>query len=315
MPAPDKIHVLEIEELDLRSVFPREDTAFTPWLATPENLGRLSKALGLELELVDVEVSTGRFRTDIVARYVADGSTVIIGNQFGRSDHDHLGKALTYLSAHEAKTVVWIAESFADEHRATLSWLNDNTPEDVGFYGVVPRLVRVGGSPPGLRFELDVRPNRLVKQIKQSTRPLPEHIGVVRERFWVVFGDRVAQDSMLADVPTRYGGRLGFLWMIPEVPDAEGEPHVLVYVSVSSPTEGRLGLYLAAKGDEAEGRLSRIWDGVLAELQRMLPDAVPGDRGLEVGIDFTSEETILSAIDRTLPALRVLVRRISTNRG
>jgi 3-phosphoglycerate kinase len=110
----------EIEEIDLRSVFPTEHRAFTPWLGRPENLARLARSLGIEIELDTIEAASETFRTDILAKNVADGTPVVIENQFGRSDHDHFGKAMTYLAAHAAKTVVWIAEAFADEHRAAL---------------------------------------------------------------------------------------------------------------------------------------------------------------------------------------------------
>jgi hypothetical protein len=107
--------VHEIEEVDLRSVFPREDRTFTPWLSHPDNLARLARALGLEIEFEAAEVGSGVFRADILARSLMDGSLVVIENQFGRSDHDHFGKAMTYLAAHGARTVVWLAETFADE--------------------------------------------------------------------------------------------------------------------------------------------------------------------------------------------------------
>lgn len=161
LPPQPPIVIHEIEEIDLRSVFVREDRTFTPWLSQPENLARLARPLGVEIELAAIEVNSGTFRTDILARNSADGTTVVIENQFGRSDHDHFGKVMTYLAAHDAKTVVWIAEAFADEHRAALTWLNDNTPEDVGFYAVVPRLMRIAGSPPGLRIEVVIAPNTL----------------------------------------------------------------------------------------------------------------------------------------------------------
>lgn len=168
-PQPE-IDIHEIEEVDLKSVFSWEARTFTPWLSRPENLARLARSLGIEIELEAIEANSGTFRTDILARNLADGTTVVIENQFGRSDHDHFGKAMTYLAAHGARTVVWIAEAFVDEHRAALTWLNDNTPEDVSFYGVVPRLMRIAGSPPGLRIEVVIAPNAFVKQQKQEDR-------------------------------------------------------------------------------------------------------------------------------------------------
>jgi 3-phosphoglycerate kinase len=124
-PLPPEIVIHEIEEIDLRSVFVTEHRTFTPWLGRPENLARLARSLGIEIELEAIEANSGTFRADILARNLADGTIVVIENQFGRSDHDHFGKAMTYLAAHHAKTVVWIAEAFAGEHRAALTWLND----------------------------------------------------------------------------------------------------------------------------------------------------------------------------------------------
>ena len=96
------VSVHEIEDLPLRSLFAREDREFTPWLAEPANLARLSRTLGFEMELTATEASTGSFRTDVLATRSQDGVAVVIENQFGRSDHDHFGKSLTYLAAHQA---------------------------------------------------------------------------------------------------------------------------------------------------------------------------------------------------------------------
>ena len=128
------VSVHEIEDLPLRSLFAREDREFTPWLAEPANLARLSRTLGFEMELTATEASTGSFRTDVLATRSQDGVAVVIENQFGRSDHDHFGKSLTYLAAHQASVVVWIAESFADEHRASLTWLNEHTEDEFEFW-------------------------------------------------------------------------------------------------------------------------------------------------------------------------------------
>jgi hypothetical protein len=247
MPTPAATVVHEIDILDLRQIFPREDHDFTPWLARTENLARLARTLDCELELIMIEAGIGAFRTDILARNVRDGTIVVIENQFRRSDHDHLGKALTYLAAHDAKTVIWLAESFADEHRATLAWLNDHTPEDVGFYAVAPRLMRIAASPPGLQFEIVVAPNRFVKTSKSSFT-LDPALAPLRAAFWSYFLDQANAEPTLAACKRRYGGRLGFLWLLPPVADewAGDEPHVLVYLT--APTRGPQGVGLEIYG-------------------------------------------------------------------
>jgi hypothetical protein len=251
--------VHEIEEVDLRSVFPREDRTFTPWLSQPENLARLARALGLEIEFEAMEVNSGLFRADILSRSLADGSLIVIENQFGRSDHDHFGKAMTYLAAHEAKLVVWLAEEFADEHRAALTWLNDHTPEDVGFYAVRPRLMRIAGSPPGLQFDVVIAPNTFVKQKKREERRIDEAIGATRARFWSALNAALDAEPSFADCQRRYGGRLGFEWLLPKLNPEwhQDEPHVLLYISAGR-TNHQIGIGLFCRNGarpEAEERM------------------------------------------------------------
>jgi len=232
----------------------------------------------------------------------------VIENQFGRSDHDHLGKALTYLSALEADIVVWIAESFADEHRSTLAWLNDHTPEDKRFFAVIPKLVRVGDSPPGLRFELEVRPNRFVKRVRQSSRSLDEAVGSTRQAFWPVFESCL--DDELRSIPQRYGGRLGFLWLLPEVSPtyASLEPHVLVYLSLRAGAASRIGMVLRGQDEHgSQATLETPWNVAVPELRRQLPHADIGDAGLEVAADLTTPATIKTAVVSMLPAIETCI--------
>jgi hypothetical protein len=257
---PPEIEIHEIEDLDLRTVFPPgEAKMFTPWLGRPENLARLARALGIDLAFGATEVSSGTFRADILARNLADDTMVVIENQFGRSDHDHFGKAMTYLAAHGAKTVVWIAEAFADEHRAALSWLNENTTEDIRFYGVVPRLMRIAGSPPGLRIEVVIAPNEFVKQQKRDERKIDSAIADIRDRFWRAFNAHLQADSALSGTRLRFGGRLGFQWIFPDI-GAEwvgDEPHVLVFIGAGRANQvigAQLECARAAK-PQAEERL------------------------------------------------------------
>jgi hypothetical protein len=72
--------------------------------------------MDMELEIEAVEHWVGAFKADILARAVGETDhRVIIENQFGRTNHGHLGQILTYLAGIEdAKTVVWIAESIQE---------------------------------------------------------------------------------------------------------------------------------------------------------------------------------------------------------
>lgn len=141
----------EIEKLDVRNVWAHEASNFTPWLAEEENIARLGSAIGLELEVENTEVSVGPFSADILARDSGSSAYVIIENQLSKTDHDHLGKAITYAAGLNAGTIVWVAPEFTQEHRKAIDWLNDNSVGDVAFYGVQVELWTIDDSNSTLR--------------------------------------------------------------------------------------------------------------------------------------------------------------------
>ena len=114
-----------LEPVDLREVWPNEESDFTPWLADQKNLAILGDALGMPLEFVAREEAVGPYSADILCRDSNDGTQVVVENQLESTDHDHLGKLLTYAAHLGARVVVWIAKSFTDQHRAALDWLNE----------------------------------------------------------------------------------------------------------------------------------------------------------------------------------------------
>jgi len=152
-----------LHRVSVKEVWKPEAEDFTPWLATDEGLRLLGETLGLELELEAVEVGVGNFSADIVASDTVDGSRVVIENQLQRTDHSHLGQVLTYAAGLHALKVVWIAERFTDEHRAALEWLNENTREDIRFFGLEIEVWRIGDSPPAPKFNIVAQPNDWTK--------------------------------------------------------------------------------------------------------------------------------------------------------
>ena len=150
-----------LRAVDPRSMWANEASDFTPWLAHLENIKRLGNAIGLELEVEHTEVAVGPFAADILAKETAGGTYVVIENQLNPTDHDHLGKSLTYAAALDAKTIVWVATDFTDEHRRTLDWLNDNSVEDLSFFGVQVELWAIDESKPAVRFNIVSRPSGL----------------------------------------------------------------------------------------------------------------------------------------------------------
>ncbi len=154
-------HFGELKRVDPRSIWPDEARFFTPWLA--QNIDKLAEVLGMELELVEVEKSVGDFAVDILARDLGTGSEVVIENQFGSTDHDHLGKIITYASGVGASAVVWIAESIREEHRQALEWLNERTDSETQFFGIVIELLQIDESRPAFHLRPIVFPNEWKK--------------------------------------------------------------------------------------------------------------------------------------------------------
>ena len=127
----------------------------------------LGEALGMELEVeAALEHWVGSFRADILARSTEEADhRVLVENQFGRTDHKHLGQILTYLAGIEgAKTIVWIAETIAPDHRAAIDWLNSNTADEFSFFAIEIELWRIDNSSPAPRFNVIASPNHWTKK-------------------------------------------------------------------------------------------------------------------------------------------------------
>ena len=123
-----------LEEVNVRELWKHEQYDFSNWLAKEKSMELLGDVLGLTLTDVDKEVYVGSYRCDLVAKDEATGIKVIIENQLEASNHDHLGKLITYASGLDASVVVWIVTQAREEHRSAIEWMNNNTYENVSFF-------------------------------------------------------------------------------------------------------------------------------------------------------------------------------------
>jgi hypothetical protein len=169
-----------LEQVDLRELWKHEEYGFSAWLEA--NLDQLGQVLGLRLADPEREVAAGGYSVDLVAEDEV-GSRVVVENQLAASDHDHLGKLLTYLTNLDAKTAIWIVKEARAEHIRAIQWLNETTPDDVSFFLVRLAAYRIGVSAPAPLFTTIVGPSASSKDIGKSKKVLAER-HVLRLRFW-----------------------------------------------------------------------------------------------------------------------------------
>ncbi len=254
----------QLENVEVRRLWPHEAADFTPWLAREENMSKLGDALGLELEAERTEVAVGPYSADILARD-SSGSYVVVENQLAKTDHDHLGKLITYGAVLGASTVIWIAPHFTDEHHKALDWLNDNTTDELSFYGVQVELWSIDKSLPAVRFNIVSRPAEIVRQAKASKSGELSEARQLQLAWWTAFREALVASKLVGST---------------QKPRAQHWYDVAlgrsgVYLSNTANTyDGRIGVrvYLHGKsgGDSALEQLSAEREAIEREIGQSL---------------------------------------------
>ena len=187
--------------MELRKVWESEASDFTPWLANEENVQILGDSIAVDLEVEAQEKDVGPFRADILCKDTGNGNWVLIENQLERTDHLHLGQLLTYAAGLQAVTVVWIAATFTEEHRATLDWLNEITDDRFRFFGLEIELWQIHDSPPAPKFNIVSKPNDWSRSVSQSAKRISDQaiseFQQTRLRYWSEL-KKVKTDSVLS---------------------------------------------------------------------------------------------------------------------
>jgi len=176
----------KVIQVDVRHAWPNEAAHFTPWLASPDGLELLQDALGMDLEVEAIEQFIGPFRADILAKRTdtPDEHWVLIENQLEKTDHRHLGQLLTYAAGLKAATIVWVAQHFAEEHRAALDWLNEITSDDYQFFGLQIELWQIGTSDPAPMMNVLAEPNEWTRAVQHSADATVSDLKQQQQRFW-----------------------------------------------------------------------------------------------------------------------------------
>ena len=191
-----KKNLSKLNKVELRDVLGHEAIDFTNWLAQQENLNSLGNEIGVDIKLIKTEANVGKFSVDILAEEEASGRKIIIENQLEDTNHDHLGKIITYASGYDAEIIIWIVRGIRDEHQKAVDWLNEHTDEKIGFFLIKIELWQIEGSNPAPKFEVVVSPNEWAKTIK--TNPSNSELTNTKLQqleFWVKFKNYVGRND------------------------------------------------------------------------------------------------------------------------
>lgn len=183
----------KLKKIPLREAWKHEALNFTNWLAEAENLQLLGDEIGIGISLIETEASVGRFSVDILAEEENSNRKVVIENQLELTDHDHLGKIITYASGFDAETIIWIVKDVRDEHKQAIDWLNENTNEKVRFFAINIELWKIGDSDFAPKFNIISKPNNWSKALKKftatSTQGKATDLKMLQLDFWTALNE------------------------------------------------------------------------------------------------------------------------------
>lgn len=277
--------------MQLREAWESEAGDFTPWLAQPDNITVLAEAIGLDLQVEAQERNVGPFRADILCKNTADDSWVLVENQLERTDHGHLGQLLTYAAGLEAVTIIWVAQRFTEEHRATLDWLNQITDDKFNFFGVEVELFRINDSPVAPHFNVVSKPNDWSKTVSKAAKGIESgNITPTKQRqleFWTALreyaeakGSPLRFQKPLPQHWTILGvGRAGFsMWATVSLQEQEVSAQLVI--NTDNPKADFRQLQAMKAAIEAEAGEAFTWREQPEKVQSRIElrrSATPGD--------------------------------------
>lgn len=186
----------KLEKVDLREVWKHEALDYTNWLAKPENIELLSDEIGIAISLIQTEASVGNFNVDILAEEENTGRKIVIENQLESTDHDHLGKIITYASGFDAEIIIWIVKSVRDEHKQAVDWLNEHTDSNINIFAIQMEVWKIASSPYAPKFHVIAKPNDWAKAVKKSTTQSElSDTKMLQLEFWTKFKEYVQDNN------------------------------------------------------------------------------------------------------------------------
>ena len=293
-----------MEEVDIRTLWQHEQHDFSNWLAEAENIEYLNDILGLTLVDIDKEVYVGSYRCDIVAKDETSNIKVIIENQLEATNHDHLGKIITYASGLGASVIVWVVKEAKEEHRSAVEWLNNVTSDEVNFFLVEIHAYKIGDSDPAPKFEVVEKPNDFIKSNKGKNSSSGELNRSKAEcfSFWTDFNDVLTNKGKPFNVRKAttdhwYNVALGKTGIHVDITLVDKEGHIGVGIYIDD--DKALFDQLFNNKDEIESKIGfhLIWDRLDGKKAARIKSKIPG---LNFDDKSNYPELMDKAIDRAV---------------
>lgn len=183
-----KTQLARLSKIALRTIWKHEAFDFTNWLAEKENLDLLSQEIGVDIRFIRSEADVGRYSLDILGEEENSNKTVVIENQLENTDHDHLGKIITYAAGYNAEIIIWIVKDVEEEHKKAMEWLNEHTDNKISFFLIQIELWQINDSAIAPKFEIIVSPNEWAKTLKTNvSNNSLTNIKLMQLEFWKNF--------------------------------------------------------------------------------------------------------------------------------
>lgn len=182
----------KLKRISLREVWQHEAYDFTRWLQ--ENIDIVNEVIDLDLASPEREQPAGAFNVDLVAEEEGGGGTAVIENQLEKSDHDHLGKLITYVANYQAKYAIWIVADPRPEHIQAINWLNE--AGIAAFYLLKVEAIKIGDSLPAPLLTLIVGPSKEGLEVGETKKEMVER-DTLRYKFWTELLERAKERTNL----------------------------------------------------------------------------------------------------------------------
>jgi len=313
LPAPELGNMTPVP---LREVWPDEAGDFTPWLK--ENIEHLGAALGISFDTIDAEVAVGKYNADLWGQEEGpSGRSIVIENQLTESNHDHLGKLITYAAGLKSDIAVWVAPRFWDEHLDAIRYLNETAGGHRYYFAVQIEMFRIDQSQPAPLFRVSVHPNNWASQNRPLRPPHSPRMEAYHKFFEQFLGMLKQRDSSITQM-TKVGyqswlfvpsGRYGFLY---GVSFARGQRfRVELYIDISDKENNKKTFdALQSQRTAIEGELGAELSWERLDDARASRIAVYTSGSIDYSTDKL-QELVQLAIDRVLKFREVFGGRIS----